>query len=158
MITESRLPVSRSIDGVGEARLSRAAEGGAARILIVEDNLLSQKLFNDLLEAQGYATIATASGREALDLVHSVAPDLILMDIQLPELSGIEVTRRLKADARTHDIPIIVVTASSLPGIRQQILDSGCDGFIEKPISIDDFLGEIARQLSERRPSGPIVQ
>lgn len=157
MITDRQLAVSRFTGGAGggEAGLSRAP-GSAARILIVEDNALSRKLFNDLLEAHGYATVATASGREALDLAQSASPDLIVMDIQLPELSGIEVTRRLKSDPRTRGIPIVVVTASSVPGLRREVLDSGCDGFIEKPINIDGFLREIARHLAQRPSRGTV--
>ena len=155
MIIADQLSAAALIDSAGEVYVSRTADGGAARILIVEDNPLSQKLFNDLLQAHGYVTLTTASGREAVDLAHSAAPDLILLDVQLPELSGIEVTRRLKADPSTRDIPIVVVTASSVPLVRREILDSGCDGFIEKPINIDSFLREVRRQLADRATVAP---
>jgi two-component system, cell cycle response regulator DivK len=120
-------------------------------ILIVEDNELSRKLFQDLLEVHGHRTLATGSGREALRLIQTAAPDLVLLDIQLPDLSGVEVTRRLKSDPRTRHIPIVVVTASLLPDIRRDAWDAGCDGFLEKPIDIDGFLQEIHHHLAERR-------
>jgi two-component system, cell cycle response regulator DivK len=144
--------------GDREGVLPQASEGGLALVLIVEDNILSQRLFNDLLEVHGYSTRVTASGEDALLLAQTEPPDLILMDLQLPDLSGIEAIRRLKADPSTRDIPIVVVTASLLPEITRRAWASGCDGFIEKPISIDGFMEEIRRHLTGGRSPQPAAQ
>jgi two-component system, cell cycle response regulator DivK len=138
--------------------LPQASEDSPARVLIVEDNVLSQTLFNDLLQVHGYSTLATASARDALRLAQTEAPDLILMDLQLPDLPGIEAIRRLKVDPRTRDIPIVVVTASLLPDIRRRAWAGGCDGFIEKPITIDGFLDEIRRHLAGPKSPQPATQ
>jgi len=142
----------------GNGGAERASERVAAQILIVEDNDLSRKLLNDLLEAHGHSILATASGVEALRLTRERKPNLILIDIQLADLSGIEVIRRLKADPSTSGIPVVVVTASLLPDIRRNAWDSGCDGFLEKPIDIDGFLHEVEHQLQRSRPSRTALQ
>lgn len=116
-------------------------------ILIVEDNDLNMKLFNDLLQANGYNTVQTKSGKEALQLTRDHRPDLILMDIQLPEISGLEVTKRLKADDELKDIPIVAVTAFAMKGDEEKIRDGGCEGYIAKPISVSNFLETIAEFL-----------
>lgn len=114
-------------------------------ILIVEDNDLNMKLFNDLLQATGYNTVQTKSGKEALELTREHRPDLILMDIQLPEISGLEVTKRLKADDDLKHIPIVAVTAFAMKGDEEKVLESGCEGYIAKPISVPSFLETIAK-------------
>lgn len=119
------------------------------RILIVEDNDLNLKLFRDLLTAHGYDTIETKEGMEAIDLTKSKHPDLILMDIQLPEISGLDVTRHLKADAAICDIPIIAVTAFAMKDDEEKILSAGCEAYISKPISIVPFLNTVRRFLGE---------
>lgn len=116
-------------------------------ILIVEDNDLNMKLFNDLLQANGYNTVQTKSGKEALQLTREHRPDLIIMDIQLPEISGLEVTKRLKADDELKDIPIVAVTAFAMKGDEEKIRDGGCEGYIAKPISVSNFLETIAEFL-----------
>ena len=116
-------------------------------ILIVEDNDLNMKLFNDLLQANGYNTVQTKSGMEALKLTREHRPDLILMDIQLPEISGLEVTKRLKADDDLKDIPIVAVTAFAMKGDEEKIRQGGCEGYIAKPISVPHFLKTVARFL-----------
>lgn len=116
-------------------------------ILIVEDNDLNMKLFNDLLQANGYNTVQTKSGKEALQLTREHRPDLILMDIQLPEISGLEVTKRLKADDELKDIPIVAVTAFAMKGDEEKIRNGGCDAYIAKPISVSNFLETIAEFL-----------
>ncbi len=113
-------------------------------ILIVEDNELNMRLFRDLLEAAGYATMSTGDGHEAIVLAHREKPDLILMDIQLPEISGFEVTRMLKGDPALNRIPVVAVTAFAMKGDEQRIRDVGCDGYIAKPIEVADFLRTIA--------------
>lgn len=124
------------------------AEGSMAKtVLIVEDNDLNMKLFNDLLQANGYATLQTKDGREAMDLVRVHRPDLILMDIQLPEVSGLEITRMLKNDAELKAIPVIAVTAFAMKGDEEKIREGGCEGYIAKPISVVNFLETIAKFL-----------
>jgi two-component system cell cycle response regulator DivK len=118
------------------------------RVLIVEDNELNMKLFNDLLEANGYGTIQTRSGVEAVELVHQHKPDLILMDIQLPEVSGLEVIRWLKDDEATRHIPVIAVTAFAMKGDEEKIRQGGCEAYLSKPISVVKFLDTVRNYLS----------
>ena len=110
------------------------------RILIVEDNELNMKLLNDVLEAYGYDIIKTASGAAVLELARQHGPDLILIDIQLPDISGLEAVRQLKGDAQTKAIPVIAVTAFAMAGDERRALDRGCDGYIAKPIMLREFL------------------
>ncbi len=102
-------------------------------VMIVEDNELNMKLFNDLLESRGYSIIQTRNGLEALDLARAHRPDLILMDIQLPEVSGLVVTKWLKEDDELMSIPVIAVTAFAMKGDQERILQGGCKGYISKP-------------------------
>lgn len=110
------------------------------KVLIVEDNELNMKLFRDLLEAHNIDTVETDNGRNVLDLAREHKPDLILMDIQLPEISGLEVTKMLKADEELKSIPVIAVTAFAMRGDEQKIRDGGCEDYISKPISVPNFL------------------
>ncbi|TCK27945.1 response regulator receiver protein [Ancylobacter aquaticus] len=116
-------------------------------VLIVEDNELNMKLFNDLLEAHGYITVGTRNGIEAMDLTRKHRPDLILMDIQLPEVSGLDVTRALKADPELKAIPVIAVTAFAMKGDEERIREGGCEAYLSKPISVAKFL-ETVRQFA----------
>ena len=120
----------------------------AKRVLIVEDNELNMKLFNDLLEAHGYITLQTKDGVEALNLAREHHPDLILMDIQLPEVSGLEVTRWLKDDDDLKKIPVIAITAFAMKGDEEKIREGGCEDYIAKPISVAKFLETVRRFLS----------
>jgi len=122
----------------------------ARKVLIVEDNELNMKLFNDLLEAQGYQVIQTRDGLSALDLARQHKPDLILMDIQLPEVSGMDVTKWLKEDDELKSIPVIAVTAFAMKGDEEKIRESGCEGYISKPISVAGFLQTIAGFFEDR--------
>lgn len=115
-------------------------------VLIVEDNELNMKLFNDLLEAHGYITVGTRNGIEAMELARRHRPDLILMDIQLPEVSGLDVTRALKADPELKAIPVIAVTAFAMKGDEERIREGGCEAYLSKPISVGKFL-ETVRQF-----------
>ena len=117
-------------------------------ILIVEDNELNMKLFNDLLQAHGYLTMQTKDGREVMGLVRERRPDLILMDIQLPEVSGLDITRMLKDDPALRDIPVIAVTAFAMKGDEEKIREGGCEGYIAKPISVASFLQTINKFLN----------
>jgi two-component system cell cycle response regulator DivK len=98
------------------------------------------KLFNDLLEAHGYATLKTANGIEAIELARAHRPDLILMDIQLPEVSGLEVTKWLKEDDELRSIPVVAVTAFAMKGDEERIREGGCEAYLSKPISVAKFL------------------
>jgi two-component system cell cycle response regulator DivK len=118
-------------------------------VLIVEDNELNMKLFHDLLDAHGYHTLQTRSGIEALSLARVHRPNLILMDIQLPEVSGLEVTKWLKDDEELRDIPVIAVTAFAMKGDEERIRQGGCEAYISKPISIAVFLDLVRRYLGE---------
>ncbi len=110
------------------------------KILIVEDNELNMKLFNDLLDSQGYDVLQSREGLTALDLAREHMPDLILMDIQLPEVSGIEVTKWLKEDETLRHIPVIAVTAFAMKGDEEKIREGGCEAYISKPIAVVSFL------------------
>ena len=112
-------------------------------VLIVEDNELNMKLFRDLLEARGYATLQTRNGIEALALARDHRPDLILMDIQLPEVSGLDVTKWLKEDDELRQIPVIAVTAFAMKGDEERIREGGCEAYISKPITVSMFLDTI---------------
>ena len=116
-------------------------------VLIVEDNELNMKLFSDLLEAHGYATLKTANGLEALDIARAHKPDLILMDIQLPEVSGLDVTRWIKEDDALKSIPVIAVTAFAMKGDEERIREGGCEAYLSKPISIGKFLETVRTYL-----------
>lgn len=118
-------------------------------VLIVEDNELNMKLFRDLLEAHGYKTIETRNGIEALELARAHLPDLILMDIQLPEVSGLDVTRWIKEDERTRAIPVIAVTAFAMKGDEERIRGGGCEAYLSKPISVSKFLETVRHYLGE---------
>ena len=109
-------------------------------VLIVEDNELNMKLFNDLLEANGYRTLQSRNGVGAVELARKHRPDLILMDIQLPEVSGLDVTKWLKEDNELHTIPVIAVTAFAMKGDEEKIRSRGCEAYLSKPISVSKFL------------------
>jgi two-component system cell cycle response regulator DivK len=129
-----------------EAKMDAKAK--TKTVLIVEDNELNMKLFHDLLDAHGYKTIQTRDGLEALDLARKHRPDLILMDIQLPEVSGLEVTKWLKEDDTLKAIPVIAVTAFAMKGDEEKIREGGCEAYISKPISVVNFLETVRRFLS----------
>ncbi len=124
----------------------------AKTVLIVEDNELNMKLFHDLLEAHGYQTVGTRNGIEALDLARKHRPNLILMDIQLPEVSGLEVTQWLKDDESLRSIPVIAVTAFAMKGDEEKILQGGCEAYLSKPISVAKFFETVDQFL--KAPKG----
>lgn len=121
----------------------------AKTVLIVEDNELNMKLFNDLLEAHGYRTLQSRNGMEAMDLARAHKPDLILMDIQLPEVSGLEVTKWIKEDDDLRAIPVIAVTAFAMKGDEERIRQGGCEAYISKPISVAKFLETVRAYLGD---------
>jgi len=117
-------------------------------VLIVEDNELNMKLFHDLLESQGYATLQTRDGIDALKIARENRPDLILMDIQLPEVSGLEVAKWIKEDDNLKSIPIIAVTAFAMKGDEEKIRQGGCEAYLAKPISVAKFLETVQKFLN----------
>jgi two-component system cell cycle response regulator DivK len=125
----------------------RASPPMSKTVMIVEDNELNMKLFHDLLEANGYNTIQTRNGKEALDLARNHKPDLILMDIQLPEISGLDVTRWIKEDETIRHIPVIAVTAFAMKGDEERIRAGGCEAYLSKPISVAKFIETVRHFL-----------
>ncbi|MDB5559540.1 MAG: putative response regulator receiver [Enterovirga sp.] len=117
-------------------------------VLIVEDNELNMKLFGDLLEAHGYATLKTGNGIEAIELARAHHPNLIIMDIQLPEVSGLDVTRWIKEDEDLRSIPVIAVTAFAMKGDEERIREGGCEAYLSKPISVAKFLETVRTYLN----------
>jgi len=114
----------------------------------VEDNELNMKLWNDVLEAQGYSLLKTALGIEALGVAREHRPDLILLDIRLPDISGFDVAHRLKSDEVTRSIPIIALTAFAQTEHQREALASGCDGYISKPVNVLNFLKTVETWLA----------
>jgi CheY-like chemotaxis protein len=121
------------------------------RVLIVEDNVDNFELVRYLLVRAGYEVISAANGREGVDMVRANPPDLILMDLSLPELDGWDATRILKSDPATHDIPILALTAHTLPHERKRALDAGIDGYISKPIKVASFDKLVATLVRQAR-------
>jgi two-component system, cell cycle response regulator DivK len=119
-------------------------------VLIVEDNELNMKLFNDLLETRGCRIVQTRLGVEAMDLARKYRPDLILMDIQLPEVSGLQVTQWLKDDDELRGIPVVAVTAFAMKGDEEKIRQGGCEAYLSKPISVVKFFETIDSFLGAR--------
>jgi two-component system cell cycle response regulator DivK len=150
-----RLPFRKELLLAFLRHAQAATDGGAAgrtgmakTVMIVEDNELNMKLFHDLLEAHGYQTVGTRNGIEALDLARKHRPDLILMDIQLPEVSGLEVTKWLKEDPELQAIPVVAVTAFAMKGDEERIREGGCEAYLSKPISVGKFIETIRRFLA----------
>ncbi len=121
----------------------------AKTVLVVEDNELNMKLFHDLLEASGYNILQTRNGLEAIDIAREHRPDLILMDIQLPEVSGLEVTKWIKEDDDLRAIPVIAVTAFAMKGDEERIRQGGCEAYLSKPISVATFLSTVKSYLGD---------
>jgi CheY-like chemotaxis protein len=133
--------------------MKRSEKRPVGSILIVEDNSMNMELARDVLEANGYRVRCAGSAGEALDALKESLPDLILMDVQLPGLDGLELTRTLKQDPRTTNIMIVALTAYAMKGDRERILDAGCCGYISKPINTRALCREIARHLPAPKPS-----
>jgi two-component system cell cycle response regulator DivK len=121
----------------------------AKTVLVVEDNELNMKLFHDLLEAHGYKIVQTRNGLEAIDLAREHHPDLILMDIQLPEVSGLEVTKLIKEDDELRAIPVIAVTAFAMKGDEERIRQGGCEAYLSKPISVNTFIETVRTYIGD---------
>jgi CheY-like chemotaxis protein len=115
------------------------------RILIIEDDPKNLTLFRDLLQRFGYTTTEATDGREGIKLARADKPDLILMDIQLPVMDGIEATKILKSDPQTKNIPILALTSYAMKGDREKILQAGCDDYLAKPVDVQEFLAKVAQ-------------
>jgi two-component system cell cycle response regulator DivK len=129
-------------------------------LLVAEDNRTSMKLFRDVLQASGYRTLEATSGARAVELAAEHEPDLVLMDIQLPDIDGVEALRRLRADRRTVAIPVLALTAQAMEGVRERLLASGFDDYISKPVDILELVAAVRRLCDGRaaaisRPPSP---
>lgn len=131
---------------------------GKKSILIVDDNLINLKLLRVLLSAEGYEVRTAAAAEQALTVLEELHPDLILMDIQLPGIDGLELTRRLKSDPMTKDIIILGLTAYAMKGDEERVLAAGCDGYIAKPIDTRTLPGVIAQSLKRDRELDRIIR
>lgn len=127
---------------------------GGELILIVEDNEKSRKLLRDVLQIKGYRTVETETAEEGIRLAREAPPDLVVMDIQLPGMNGIEAFRHLRSDPRTQGIPVVAVTASAMTHSLPEIMAAGFDGCQTKPISVKEFLETVRRVLDSRRGAG----
>ena len=122
----------------------------AARILVVEDNEMNMKLLRDVLYATGYRTLEATTGAEAVELASANVPDLVLMDIQLPDFDGVQALHRLRANERTAAIPVLAVTAQAMQGDRQEFLAAGFDGYVSKPVNVRELIGTVRRYCDDR--------
>ena len=120
------------------------------RILVVEDNELNMKLLRDVLVATGYRTLEATTGTEAVELAAAHEPDLVLMDIQLPDIDGVQALHRLRADDRTAGIPVLAVTAQAMQGDRQLFLAAGFDGYVSKPVNVRELIGTVREHCDAR--------
>jgi two-component system cell cycle response regulator DivK len=125
------------------------------RVLVVEDNETSMKLFRDVLAAAGYRTLEATTGGQALELAVEHGPGLVLMDIHLPDIDGLEALRRLRADDRTASLPVLALTAQAMHGDRERCLAAGFDGYIAKPVDILELVDTVRRHCGERTAGGP---
>jgi two-component system, cell cycle response regulator DivK len=120
------------------------------QILVVEDNEKNMKLFRDVLQAKGYRTLEATTGTRAVELAAAHRPDLVLMDIQLPDLDGIEALGRLRANERSAPIPVLALTAQAMQGDRERFLAAGFDGYISKPVNIANFIDTVRHHCEGR--------
>jgi two-component system, cell cycle response regulator DivK len=116
------------------------------RVLVVEDNQKNMKLFRDVLQAAGYETLEAATGEEAVEVARASVPALVLMDVQLPGIDGVETLARLRGDERTASIPVLALTAQAMHGDRERFLASGFDGYLSKPVDVVELIGTVREQ------------
>ena len=119
------------------------------QVLVVEDNDRNMKLFRDVLHASGYRTLEAATGERAVELVFEHRPDLVLMDIQLPDIDGVEALDRLRADERFSSVPVLALTAQAMEGDRERFLAAGFDGYLSKPVNIAELVATVKRYCEE---------
>ncbi len=112
-------------------------------VLVVEDNEKNMKLFRDVLQASGYETLEATTGEDAVDLATEHVPDLVLMDVQLPGIDGLEALARLRSDDRTKELSVIALTAQAMAGDRERFLKAGFDGYISKPVNVPEFISAV---------------
>ncbi len=129
-----------------------------ASVLVIEDNIANFELVRFLLERAGHNTLWARSGREGVDMARANLPDLIIMDLSLPEMDGWTATERIKSDPETRHIPVVALTAHTLPGDRKRALEVGCDGYLSKPMNISLFNEMVeetlARKQGKQKPAG----
>ena len=121
----------------------------SAQILVVEDNDRNMKLFRDVLQATGFRTLEATTGERAVELALEHAPDLVLMDVRLPDIDGIQALGRLRADERTAAVPVVALTAQAMEGDRERFLAAGFDGYLSKPVDIGELVATVGRHCSE---------
>ena len=121
------------------------------QILVVEDNEKNMKLLRDVLQATGYRTLEASTGGQALMLASEHGPALVLMDVRLPDMDGVEALRRLRMDERTASIPVLAVTAQAMKGDRERFEEAGFDGYVSKPVDIDELLTTVEQHCGGRR-------
>ena len=122
------------------------------QILVVEDNARNMRLFCDVLQASGYRTLEATTGESAVEAALEHRPDLVLMDIQLPDIDGVEALARLRADERSASMPILALTAQAMEGDRERFLAAGFDGYLSKPVDISEFVATVKRYCEEDAP------
>ena len=120
------------------------------KILVVEDNMVNRRLVEFLLRSKGYRVLQATAALEAFEILKTERPDLILMDVQLPGMDGLEATRKLKENPVTRDIPVVAVTSYAMKGDREKALAAGCVGYITKPIDTTTFIQEVAAHLADK--------
>ena len=120
------------------------------QILVVEDNEKNMKLFRDVLQATGYRTLEATAGARAVELATEHRPDVVLMDIQLPDIDGVDVLGRLRADDRTASIPVLALTAQAMQGDRERFLAAGFDGYVSKPVNIVELIDTVKQHCDGR--------
>ena len=120
------------------------------RVLVVEDNEKNMKLLRDVLQATGYRTLEATTGGAAVELAVDLAPDLVLMDIQLPDIDGVEALGRLREDERTAAIPVVAVTAQAMQGDRERFLAAGFDGYVSKPVDVGELIQTVTAHCAGR--------
>jgi two-component system cell cycle response regulator DivK len=122
------------------------------QVLVVEDNERNMKLFRDVLQASGFRTLEATTGERAVELVLEHRPDLVLMDIQLPDIDGVEALNRVRADDRFTTVPVVALTAQAMEGDRERFLAAGFDGYLSKPVDIADFVATVKRYCGVNGP------
>ena len=127
------------------------AAGEKKTVLVVEDNELNMRLFCDLLDAFGFQTLQCREGAKAVELARQHKPDLIIMDIQLPEVSGLDITRWIKDDESIRAIPVLAVTAFAMRADEQRVREAGCEGYLSKPIQMKSFLSTVQELVDDRK-------
>jgi len=120
-----------------------------AQVLVVEDNEKNMKLFRDVLQASGYRLLEATTGERAMELAAEHQPNLVLMDIQLPDIDGVDALGRLRANARTASIPVVALTAQAMHGDRERFLDAGFDAYISKPVDVVEFVKTVKEHCGE---------